>query len=217
MRHQDDGKLFGPADVLERRRKPVGGGAVEGAGRLVQQQDLGPADQDPGEAHPLLLAPGEGPGVPGKQLRGEAAQLQGADDLLAVGRGKRRVAVEEGTLQVVEDRALEHEGLLLHHPDPAAQLERVDLRQLLTGEENAPFGGVLQPVDQPDQGAFPAARGADDDGGLPPARSKEIPERTFASFPSALRRTFPTFSKRTIPALPGVFPKDTTRLAKNRK
>jgi len=52
----------------------------------------------------------------------------------------------------------------------------------------------------------------------PRRASKEIPERTFASFPSALRRTFPTFSKRTIPALPGVFPKEILPVCKkNRK
>ncbi|MNC73951.1 hypothetical protein D3C76_1301310 [compost metagenome] len=59
MENTDDGcaTLFGLFDQVHHRRAVA---AVEGGGRLVQQQDGVILDKATGDIHPLLLTTGEG-------------------------------------------------------------------------------------------------------------------------------------------------------------
>ena len=64
MGHIDKGDLHGLLDALEFVLHILAQLQVQGAQGLVQQQDLGPVHQGPGDGHPLLLAAGQGGDVP---------------------------------------------------------------------------------------------------------------------------------------------------------
>ena len=61
----DDGPAGMAAGVLQQLQHTFAGFVIQGAGRLVTQQDLGVLSQGPGDGHPLLF--------PARKLSGEIA------------------------------------------------------------------------------------------------------------------------------------------------
>ena len=109
-----------PVQLDEQPEDAQGHLVVDVAGRLVGQQDVGPADHGAGDGQPLLLAAGQGRRAwracgaqadPGQQL-GHVGAVVGR---LAAGDAQRQGGVVEGR-QVVEQAEV-----LEHHADAAAQ------------------------------------------------------------------------------------------------
>ncbi len=162
---QHDGQAQFAVDLGQQLQHLAGGLRVEGAGGLVAQQDLRPGAQRPGDADALLLPAGElrrvlvgvllqadagqQLGDPGVDLGAAqlAGQAQRHGDI--VGDGLRRQQVE-----VLED-----------HPDllaEAAQALGIEGGDVDAVDLDAPAGGLLQAVDQAQQGALAGAGMADD-------------------------------------------------------
>ena len=164
-------------DLLHEVLDAPGGDGVEGRAGLVHEDDLGVGGQGPGDAEPLLLATGQA----------EARGLEAVLDLVPQG-GLAEAAlddlVEGGALlgdaggagavgHVVVDRLGERVGLLEDHPDPAPDLDRVDLavvevdavvveRALDPGD----LDEVVHAVEAAQHRGLAAARRADEGGDL---------------------------------------------------
>ena len=136
--------------------------AVQGGEGLVQQQDLGPGDEDAGQGHPLLLPAGELGGPVGGQvseiellhdgpaqgpllLPGDLLPDAGGDVLL------HRHIGEEGI--VLEQKA--HVPLLRGQVDVPGRVE-----QHPAVEDDAPLVGGDHPGDAPEGHALAAAGGS---------------------------------------------------------
>ncbi|MDT4852037.1 hypothetical protein FQZ97_862540 [compost metagenome] len=165
MGDQHDGQVQLAVDLRQQLQHRGGGLRVEGAGGLVTQQDLRLGGQGAGDADPLLLSAGQLRRVfvgvlaeadPRQQFghprlhgaaRQQPGQLQRQGDV--GGDGLRRQQVE-----VLED-----------HPDPLAetpQARRVQCGDVFAIDLDASAGGLLQTVDQAQQGAL-AGTGMTDD------------------------------------------------------
>lgn len=109
---------------IDRAGEALCGGLIQIAGRLIEDQHLGPLQERPGNGNALLLPTREACApltdlglVAFGQLFDDAVDLghlAGLDDLLEGGLGV-------GHLQVLVDGAAEEHGFLGHHSKQAAQ------------------------------------------------------------------------------------------------
>ena len=74
------------------------------------------------------------------------------------------MAESKRELQVVEDRAGEHEGFLRHQADATAQFQNGEGAQFLPAKADRPAARFFQSVEESHQGTFAAPRGPDDGG-----------------------------------------------------
>ena len=131
---------------------------VEGAERLVEQQDRRPHHQRAGQRHPLLLAAGQlrghPPGIVGElhqlQRRGDARRLALAADMPRL-EPKGDVF---GDIHVREQRVV-----LKQHADVAAMRRDPGDRPIV--EKDLAGAGLDQTGDHPQGGGLAAARGAE--------------------------------------------------------
>src|SRR5215217_4202814 len=137
---------------------------VQRRGGLVEQHQLGPHGQGPGDRHSLLLAT--------RQLGGVDAVLVGEADPVQVLAGDADGfllgALEYAPLgdgEVLQRREMrEQVERLEDHADLAAYRVDVDIRvgHLHPTDEDLPRGGLLQAVDAAQQGRLAGPGGADD-------------------------------------------------------
>src|SRR5690606_29710633 len=111
----------GGIELLEHRHDLLRSMAVEGAGWLIRQQDLGIVDQRPSNRHPLLLAAGELRGKmvgAGRKMHPLEAVSRTLDAL-----GMGDMGIEQGQADIVESaRASKQVELLEHEADgPVAE------------------------------------------------------------------------------------------------
>ncbi|TLS21369.1 uncharacterized protein PpBr36_10204 [Pyricularia pennisetigena] len=144
---------------------------VEGAGGLVEQQDLGVADEGAGDGDALPLAARElgavGPGGGAEavgQRRDEIPGVGGAEGALDGGVVRRRrlpLPAVDAQRNVLPDRALEQRRLLLHQRhDPPVQ-PRVQLRQRVPAYADAARRRVVEALQHGDYGRLAAPGRAD--------------------------------------------------------
>ena len=124
------------------------GGAVEVPGGLVRQQEARLVDEGPGNGHPLLLAPGQLPGVmPQPVAEADRRQLL-PSPVEGIGLARqlaRRGHVLERGHGGDEVEGLEHDA---HVPAPEPR-ERVLVEgaEIVAGHGGPPGGGPLQAAD----------------------------------------------------------------------
>jgi hypothetical protein len=175
--------------VVEEALEPEDRLDVEVVRRLVQQEDVGPAEEDPGHRHAHLPAAREGPDVAVDDLVGEAEPLEdllrlrlelvpapllvlvlhlaeALEDLLhlvgARGVGQRVLEVHQLVVQVADPAA---PGNRLLEDRPPRHLLDV-LAEVADGEllrdGNVAVVGVLLPGDHPEDGGLAGAVRADE-------------------------------------------------------
>ena len=154
----------------------AGGDGVQGGAGLVHEEDLGLHGQGPGDAQPLLLPAGEAEAAlvkPVLHLIPEGGRLQTPLHGFV---HPRVVDTEdpESVGHVLVDGLGEGVGLLKDHAHPLPQFRDVHLRivDVPAVDADGPGEGhvideVVQPVETSQEGGLPAARGADERGGLP--------------------------------------------------
>ena len=138
------------------------GDLVQGAERLVHQQEGGVEDQGAGDGHALLHAAGElvwvvAPEL-GKAHQPEQFQRVRRRRLAAAVYLERQADVGEDVAPGEEGRVLEDEADL---PLPLRQGRRPAVKQHLA------LGRAQEPAHKPQKGGLAAAAGADDGGELP--------------------------------------------------
>ena len=193
----DDPSLVQDVDdvAAHRQRQPVGdaddglagrdgrkllqdlvlGLGVQGAGRLVQNQDRGVAEQRAGDGESLALATGEPAAaladdgvVAGRQRHDEvveAGRLRGGHDLV-VGR------VELPHPDVVADGAIEEGRLLRDQREAAAEGRQRVLADVASVDLDRPIGRVVEAREHIDQGRL-AGTGRPDERGAGPGRDRD--------------------------------------------
>ena len=146
--------------LLEDVQQFPGRAGVQGPGGFVSQKEAGPGDKGPGGGCPLLLSPGDLPGVfvqqtlnaqqlrqgeepPGHLLKGLFGQHQGEDDVIPQGEGIQQAAILEDKAQVIPAKGGE--------PPPG------DGGKALALQQNLPGGGFVQGGQEAQQGGLPAA------------------------------------------------------------
>ena len=146
----------GPRVVLQEALQPVDRLGVEVVGRLVEEQQVGVAEEQPGERHAALLAAGQGRdiGVVGRAAQGVHRDVDVAFQVPGVGRGDPvlqrgllgadRLVVGVGVRPGGHDRVvLVDEGLDLGHAvhdvalDVLGRVELGLLAQVADGEARA--------------------------------------------------------------------------------
>jgi hypothetical protein len=116
VRHDQEGPLVAPGQALKQVEDLGAGVVVEVGGRLIRQEDWGPARQRPGDGHALLLATGE----IARQERGalRQADLTEQTSRLAPGRRPLHPFEVQDVLDVLRRRQRgEQVELLKHEPD----------------------------------------------------------------------------------------------------
>ena len=132
---------------------------VEGAERLVEEEDRRPVDQGPGEGDPLRLAAGD----LGRLARLKAGQLDELEHLghAALDLGALDALPAQPERDVLEDRQVREQGVVLedrvHVP-----LERRKPRHVLALELDQAAGRLLEPADHPERGRLAAAGRAEE-------------------------------------------------------
>ena len=120
------------ADLSRQRgAQPRVGPEVERREAVVEDVDLGPLDERPGDREPLALAAGQVGAALGDRRLEPAVEL--ADEALGLGDLERRPQLVVGRVglavaQVAGDRAAEQERLLGDEPDPRPQVLAVERR-----------------------------------------------------------------------------------------
>ena len=146
------------------------GGKVQGAGAVVQNQDVGLCHQGPGDGQALAL--------PARKvlsaLLHRLVQAQGLGAHKAGGLGRLQSGPQLGVggaavppQQVRADGAGEQLGLLHHDAHPAAQKLPGPGRGRPAEQLHAALGGVIKAGDQVHQAGFARAGAPDDADGLP--------------------------------------------------
>ena len=139
------------------------GDGVQGGGGLVQDQDLGILEDDPGDGEALLLAAGEleapvahhgvqALGLGGEKL-GEIGDVAGGLDLLLGG-------VLLGVEQVLPDRAVEEIAVLGHDADLLAQIAQIEVPHVHPRDRDPAAQHVVEPGDEVHDGGFAGAGGS---------------------------------------------------------
>src|SRR5690625_228560 len=149
----------GPLDLIL-------GGAVDGAGRVVEDEDAGIGEERPGDGQALPLPARQGhPALAQYRL---VAIPEGGDEVVRLrrpGRGDNLLAAGVGLPEgdVLGDGAREEEDVLLDDRDLLAQRLHVPVAQVYAVYEDAPLLRVVAAVHQLHQRALPAAGLALDD------------------------------------------------------
>ena len=145
------------------------GDKVQGAGGVIQNQDIRLPHQGPGNGQPLFLAAGQVPAV----LLQLVVQLAGLTLHYLMGLGSIYGlpqflvgGVFLAPFQVVPDAALKQGSPLGHHADAFMQGAFCVIFDVLAGDFHNTGGGVVEPGNQVHHGGFAAASTADDADGL---------------------------------------------------
>ena len=168
--HDDQRPPRLPPEAGEDLEHPVAGGRVEAGGRLVEDEDLGIADQCEGEEHQAALAAGQLPGI---ALQGPPAQTHGVEDFGAAAVGRLAAPAEVnllglGQLQPYPQDGVERRSGLHGHGDPPPPdlppPVLVECGEVDVVEADAALDGrrAGQPQDAATQGGFPRSRLAED-------------------------------------------------------
>ena len=159
MRHVDERDADLLLDRLELDLERLPELRVEGAQRLVEQEDGGIQDQRPREGDPLLLAAGELI-RPALLVAGQTDELERATDHLAA-LPLRRLLVAEAERDVLLDVQMREQRIVLedrvHVPLVRRHAGHVD-----AVEDDLPLRGALEPGDHPQRRGLPAARRAEE-------------------------------------------------------
>ena len=141
----------GPADGLL-------GGAVQGGGRLVENQDARMLEDGPGNGHALLLAPGElEPPLPHHRV---PALRQALDEVPDMGHGRRPLDLDPRCLRapvgdVVIKAVVKEHRILGHDADGCPQTVLGHAAQILAIDQDAPARHVVEAKQEPGEGRFP--------------------------------------------------------------
>lgn len=141
------------------------GFGVQGACRLVEDEDGGLGEQGAGDGHALALAAGEvgaalveGGVVAVGQILDEfvgSGHARGKHDFLERGRGF-------GGGDVLADGAFEQKAFLEHDADGAAQVGQVEIPHVGAVQGDASLLQRVQALDEPGEGRFAGTRPAND-------------------------------------------------------
>ena len=157
----------------KRFSKPGVGAVIEGAGAVVQQQDLGLGCQSPGDQQPLPLAAGQVHAPLGEIGPGALGDIP---QKVRLGRVHSQLPIRfcDGALevQILQDGIREEEIILEDHAEAAVKVRFVKLRERLTVQPDLALIRLVEPQQELQQGALAAARGADDAQGLAPLQGK---------------------------------------------
>ncbi len=137
---------------------------VEGAGRLVEQQDAGLAGQRAGDQQPLALPSGQpAPAFvqhrlqPHRHRRDVPFEAAGAERFPAL------VGVEPGRAgDVVPDAVGRHLTVLQNDAQMAADRLGIEAEEIVAVEQHRPRARSLEAEQQPVDGRLAGARGADE-------------------------------------------------------
>ena len=166
VRGEQDGDLLGPGQPGQHRDDALLAGDVQVGQRLVEQQQLRPADQGVRDHDPLLLAAGQ-LADPGVRVALRADGGEHVADQLAAGPGRQAdtelVAVQAEAHHVPDpQRHVRLDGQLLRHvPDRG-----VTGRAGVAVEQHRAAGDRLQAEDDPEQGGLARAVRPDEAGEL---------------------------------------------------
>jgi len=127
---------------------------VQGAQRLVQEQDLGVEDQGPGQGHPLLLPSRQLRGAPSLHAGQPHAFERGQDHASSLLLGDAPVREPEG--HVVEHIEMREQRVVLEHGVDVALVRR-RLDHVHPVQQDGPLRGALEPRDQPERRGLAAA------------------------------------------------------------
>ena len=181
VQHQDAARLPDAGDplgdqergALEAPDGPAQGGVrreVQGAGAVVQDQDLRLLHESPGDGEPLALAAGEVAAI----LLQEEVQPAGLalHHLLRLGQGQGPPEpLVRGVLtapeEVFPDAALEELGALGHHAHLLPEGILGEGADILAVQQDGAGSGVVKPGDEVHESALAAAGAADDADGVP--------------------------------------------------
>ena len=136
---------------------------IEVRERLVEQEDLGLADDRPADRDPLPLPARELPRPRAEQRLDLQHPRRLGHAPLDLGAARADVLEPEGQVLPHGHMRVERVGLE-HHGEPA--LGRAQLVDALAVDPDLAAGDVLQPGDHPEQRRLPAARRADEDAEL---------------------------------------------------
>ncbi|MCY1442322.1 hypothetical protein D9M71_586870 [compost metagenome] len=165
MGDQDDGQLQLLVDLRQQLQHRGGGLRIEGAGRLVAEQDRRPAGQGAGDTDALLLPAGKlcrvlarllGEADAGQQLGDAGVDFTGA---AATGQAQRHGDVVGDGLRGEQVEVLEDHADALAEATQAVGVEGGDVFAI---DDDAPATGLFQAVDQTKQGTFAGAGMADE-------------------------------------------------------
>ena len=172
MGDQDERRAVGARQLEQEVHDLLAGGAVEIAGRLVGQQELGPTHEGAGDGDALLLAARELRGVVADAMaraRRAAAPTGELEGIGATGelQRQRHVLVRRhgrNEMEALEDDA----DVVAPQPRPGV----VERPEILAGDLDPARGGALQAARHHHQAGFAGARGADDGRNSPTAMSR---------------------------------------------
>ena len=152
---------------------------VEGAERLVEQQDVGPVDEGPGQGDALLHATGELVGL----LAARVVQLDELEGLLRLALGLLVAATAQAELHVVLDAHVREERVGLEHGVDVA-LVGTGTGDVGVADVDAAAGRRLETRDHPQGRRLAAARRAEQgeeralrDGQVEGVDRREVAER----------------------------------------
>ena len=169
MGHIDEGNAHLLLDTLQLVLHILPQAQVQRAQRLVQQQDLGPVHQRPGDGHPLLLAAGQLIGEPAAlAVQPHQAQHIGDAGLDLPGGGSHRPHSQ--TQIIVHSFVADQAEILKDHADGPAHQGDLPLGDVAHGEavDHHPAPGGHQLAGQElDDGGLAAAGGAHQEHELP--------------------------------------------------
>src|ERR1700744_3474322 len=162
VRDGDRGPAFGKG--VERLLHGPFGLGVEGAGRLVQDQDARVPEQGPGDRDPLLLAAGEP--VPAGADHGVVPVGQADDEVVDLGRAGRVLDLLVGggglgVAQVLPHRGVQQVGFLADYADDGGQVGQPEVAQVDAVDRDRAAAGVVQPGHQGPEGGLARAGLAD--------------------------------------------------------
>ena len=138
---------------------------IDGGQGLVEHQDRRVAQQRAGDGHPLALAAGELDALFADD--GRVALRQALDEVVNVG-GPGRVlhllarGARPAEADILLDRAVEQERVLVHDRDQRADLRKGQRAQIVAAQQDAALIGIVEAQQQAHDRRLAAARGADE-------------------------------------------------------
>ena len=161
----EDDRAAGRAPLAQQAHHRLAGERVEGAGRLVGQQQRPASGDRPGDRHPLLFTPGQLAGEPApdgsqakrvqqaagaghRRFRPDAVQFQRERHVLGGGQRREQVGLLEDEADLPPQR-LGEPGL-------------VQAGQVAAGQQDPAGGRPVQPARQPQQGRLARTAGPHD-------------------------------------------------------
>ena len=153
MGDQDDGQSQIAVQLVEQRQDFVRRLGIQGAGRLVAQQDAGFAGQGPGDTNSLLLSAGQLCGMLFRMVR-EAQLLQQVRHTPVDLRLCTALQPQREGYILCDSFCVQQIEMLKNHADPpprGAQLGRRETGHLTPADSHPPGVRSFQQIDRSDQ------------------------------------------------------------------